>query len=246
MLYRWPRRSPQEYDAFAGLVRDAHGNLYGATQYGGNFHCGGITGCGTIFKFDSAGRLTVLHTFTAGADGAFPRYRMILDAHGNLYGTTVGSNFPLMSATYSKSRRSLAHPFLINPRASGWYRICALRGNPATPAGTLAEVNSRPVLDGYSACECRGTAESARNTTDVAIRVACDRWRSERAALAATLHPARNRAEEDAGAACPELGVDWSGGSSGSRVRCGSGARNNLAPVAGKVQSSCLFDPLQA
>ena len=70
---------------YAGLIRDAAGNLYGTTRYGGNFVCGG--GCGTVFKIDGAGHETVLHSFT-GSDGWVPQGRLVRDAAGNLYGTT--------------------------------------------------------------------------------------------------------------------------------------------------------------
>ena len=40
-----------------------------------------------VFKVSSEGKETVLHSFT-GADGANPRAGLILDAKGNLYGTT--------------------------------------------------------------------------------------------------------------------------------------------------------------
>ena len=71
----------------AGLVRDAAGNVYGTTQFGGA--AGGChgDGCGTVFKLDPSGHETVLHSFTGGADGSVPQ-GLILDAAGNLYGTT--------------------------------------------------------------------------------------------------------------------------------------------------------------
>jgi uncharacterized repeat protein (TIGR03803 family) len=71
-----------------GLIRDAAGNLYGTTQYGGNSSCFG--GCGTVFKLDTAGTETVLYTFTGGTDGANPVASLIRDSAGNLYGTTYG------------------------------------------------------------------------------------------------------------------------------------------------------------
>ena len=93
VLYRWKANSPYEYDPYAGLVRDKQGNLYGATYAGGTFSCDGGTGCGTIFKFDTTkGKLTVLHTFTGGRDGGFPRFRLLLDAGGNLFGTSLGDS----------------------------------------------------------------------------------------------------------------------------------------------------------
>jgi len=69
----------------SGLVRDAQGNLYGTT-YGG-----GASGFGTVFKLDTAGKETVLYSFTGtGGDGAYPSglVRLVRDAQGNLYGTT--------------------------------------------------------------------------------------------------------------------------------------------------------------
>jgi uncharacterized repeat protein (TIGR03803 family) len=70
----------------AVLLRDGAGNLYGTTFAGGGSGCTGI-GCGTVFKLDPAGKETVLHRFTDGADGSAPYAGLILDAAGNLYGT---------------------------------------------------------------------------------------------------------------------------------------------------------------
>lgn len=66
---------------YAGLFRDAAGNLYGTTLRGGTFSDG------TIFKVDSAGAETVLHAFDS-SDGALPHAAVLRDAKGNLYGTT--------------------------------------------------------------------------------------------------------------------------------------------------------------
>jgi uncharacterized repeat protein (TIGR03803 family) len=74
----------------AGLVRDAAGNLYGTTANGGNTKCSAPSGCGVIFKVDSTGKETVLHTFSGHKDGAIPGYgSLIMDAKGNFYGTTT-------------------------------------------------------------------------------------------------------------------------------------------------------------
>jgi uncharacterized repeat protein (TIGR03803 family) len=67
----------------AGLVEDAQGNLYGTTIYGGAF------GYGMVFKLDSTGKETVLHSFAGTArDGMDPAAGLVRDAEGNLYGTT--------------------------------------------------------------------------------------------------------------------------------------------------------------
>lgn len=75
---------------FAGLVMDSAGNLYGTTSSGGHGSCSGGSGCGTVFEINTAGALTVLHTFKGGpSDGAEPFAGLAQDAVGNLYGTTV-------------------------------------------------------------------------------------------------------------------------------------------------------------
>jgi uncharacterized repeat protein (TIGR03803 family) len=71
----------------AGLVRDTVGNLYGTTNEGGALGCFGL-GCGTVFEVTPAGKETVLHAFTGGADGENPVAGLVRDAKGNLYGTT--------------------------------------------------------------------------------------------------------------------------------------------------------------
>lgn len=72
-------------------VLDSSGNIYGATNYGGNTACvnGNGFGCGTVFKLSSTGKEKILHTFLAGTDGAIPTGGLIRDSSGNLYGTTI-------------------------------------------------------------------------------------------------------------------------------------------------------------
>ncbi len=69
---------------FAGLIQDTQGNLYGTTN------TGGASGYGVVFKLDSSGNETVLYSFTGGSDGGNPEAGVIMDAQGNLYGTTNG------------------------------------------------------------------------------------------------------------------------------------------------------------
>ena len=73
--------------SWAGLVFDKLGNLYGTTWEGGGTSCGGL-GCGTVFQLAPDGTETILHIFNS-SDGAAPRGGVILDAKGNLYGTTT-------------------------------------------------------------------------------------------------------------------------------------------------------------
>jgi len=75
-----------------GVVRDGDGNLYGTTYTGGTQgECEGYlgtNGCGVVYKLDTAGEETVLHTF-AGSDGALPSAGLVIDSDGNLYGSTT-------------------------------------------------------------------------------------------------------------------------------------------------------------
>jgi uncharacterized repeat protein (TIGR03803 family) len=70
----------------ATLLLGGNGTLYGTTTTGGGNGCGG-SGCGTVFQVASDGTETVLHAF-GGADGAGPRWGVIQDRQGNIYGTT--------------------------------------------------------------------------------------------------------------------------------------------------------------
>jgi uncharacterized repeat protein (TIGR03803 family) len=71
------------------LVRDAAGNLYGVTSFGGRARmCPIFGGCGVAFKLAPDGTFTLLHAFQGGLDPAYPFGGMIADAAGNLYGAT--------------------------------------------------------------------------------------------------------------------------------------------------------------
>ncbi len=80
-----------------GLVLDAAGNLYGATEYGGAGDCvllGTKAGCGTVFEMSpplqkgGAWTETILYSFQSGNDGYAPLGNLTFDKSGNLYGAT--------------------------------------------------------------------------------------------------------------------------------------------------------------
>jgi uncharacterized repeat protein (TIGR03803 family) len=76
------------WDPLSGpLVLDSAGNIYGTAHLGGNPPACNRVGCGVVFKLDASGHLTLLHTFTGGADGANPWGGLTMDGAGNLYGT---------------------------------------------------------------------------------------------------------------------------------------------------------------
>jgi len=78
---------------FGPLVPDTNGNLYGIARSGGDLACPELpqVGCGTVFRLARNGKLTVLHTFHGGTDGAAPQPGLLLDTvAGKLYGATSG------------------------------------------------------------------------------------------------------------------------------------------------------------
>jgi uncharacterized repeat protein (TIGR03803 family) len=90
------------FEPIGGVIFDSAGNLYGTTKFGGtggpNCQFGG-SGCGTVFELSppsdggTAWTETTLYSFQNGTDGELPETGLILDAKGNLFGTTyLGGN----------------------------------------------------------------------------------------------------------------------------------------------------------
>jgi uncharacterized repeat protein (TIGR03803 family) len=132
----------------ARLLRDPAGNLYGTTIYGGHSRCDG--GCGTVFKLDTTGKETVLHSFTGGAtDGALPEAGLVRDAAGNLYGTTCrggGSD----SGTVFKLDRTGAAETVLHSFTGGADGSCPIAGLLRDATGNLYGTTTR---GGASACD---------------------------------------------------------------------------------------------
>jgi uncharacterized repeat protein (TIGR03803 family) len=57
---------PDGANVLGAVVRDAKGNFYGTTEFGGDF------GNGTVFRIDTSGQVTVLHSFADSPDGLNP------------------------------------------------------------------------------------------------------------------------------------------------------------------------------
>ena len=75
---------------YQGITRDSAGNIYGATWGGGinPYQGNAYSGCGVVYKLDTSGNQTVLHTFTCGPGGGNPVSGVVVDSAGNIYGTT--------------------------------------------------------------------------------------------------------------------------------------------------------------
>lgn len=80
-----------------GLSMDSVGNFYGTTGTGGDAACNNGNGCGTIFKLSPKTGGGFNFSMTAvfnGATGSSPAQGVIVDALGNLYGTTFAGGSP--------------------------------------------------------------------------------------------------------------------------------------------------------
>jgi uncharacterized repeat protein (TIGR03803 family) len=98
----------------AGLIMDSNGNLYSTTDLGG------ANSAGTVFELmppSSAGgdwTESILWSFGSGTDGNGPVAGLIMDANGNLFGTTGGGG-----AFASQSQQG-GTVFELTPNGAGW------------------------------------------------------------------------------------------------------------------------------
>jgi len=90
----------------AGLVMDPAGNLYGTTTGGGPANAG------TVFELSPAGsdwNFSTIYAFAGGGSASGPFSPVLLDAAGNLYGTTA------LDGAYAHGS-----VFKLTPTHSGW------------------------------------------------------------------------------------------------------------------------------
>jgi uncharacterized repeat protein (TIGR03803 family) len=104
----------------AGLVRDAAGNLYGTTEFGGT------KGLGTVFELDSTNHYSVLYSFCPSGtctDGENPKAGLLLDSLGNLYGTASNGGANLFYGAIFKldtsNHETVLHSFCSTTNSSG-------------------------------------------------------------------------------------------------------------------------------
>lgn len=102
-----PNCADGENPLYAGLITDKNGNMYGTT------YNGGANGYGVVYELSPAGNgswtETVLYSFQNTPDGANPINGLVMDASGNLYGTTFAGG-PSGNGTF----------FQLSPSGNSW------------------------------------------------------------------------------------------------------------------------------
>ena len=81
---------------YAGPIQGTDGNLYGSTAGGGANTTDCLSGCGTLYKITTTGKLATLYSFCSQsncADGIGPDGNLVQATNGTFYGTThLGAN----------------------------------------------------------------------------------------------------------------------------------------------------------
>lgn len=212
-LHDFPTTGVDGSSPEASLAMDGSGDLFGTTASGGTGACFG--GCGIVFELsflDGAWRESILHDFPAHGRGENASggtlAGVIVDASGNVYGTTM------------EDGHGLGTVFELSPLGSGkWsYRaIYTFSGEPdgATPASDLTfgpngSLYGTTRQGGVAGCEFGGCGTVFRLTPQ-----AGGRWRHE------TLYAFRGNGDGDA----PDGGVIIGGNGTiyGSTPSGGSG-----------------------
>lgn len=149
----------------SNLVADKAGNLYGTTTEGGNSDsCGPLGGesCGVVFELSpSTGGWTesVLYSFTGGADGGTPYGGLVIDASGNLYGTTYaggasgqGAVFELTPNGDGAWKETVIHSFAGGSDGAFPRAGLILKGNDLAGTTTLGGNSSSCGIFGGETC----------------------------------------------------------------------------------------------
>jgi uncharacterized repeat protein (TIGR03803 family) len=130
------------FDTYSRLVQDSVGNLFGTTKVGGAYGYGSVYEVTNDNNVTNGGShtLTTLASFDGATDGSTPSGGMVMDGHGNLFGTTVGGGVYGHGTVFEIAKGSNTITTLVS---------CDLNSG-ASPEGDLTE-DSNGNLFGISA-----------------------------------------------------------------------------------------------
>jgi len=155
------------FDPTGNLILDASGNLYGMTNQGGS----GAYGNGNVFELKrtkTGGWIKgTLHSFgNVAGDGSNPVGGLIMDAGGNLYGTTsIGG-----STTTCGGGNGCGMVFELSPKAGGMWAEKILHNFSANGIDGYSPYGS---LVADSAGHLYGTTQSGGNSTNCGNGQSC-------------------------------------------------------------------------
>jgi uncharacterized repeat protein (TIGR03803 family) len=207
---------------YSGPVLDGSGKLYGASQVGGT------KGFGTIYELSPASgntwQLSVLYNFGGKPDAAFAYATPILDATGNLYGTTYEGGANGQGTVYKLTKES----------SGAWVEqvLCSFQGG-SDGSEPLAGVILDQAGNLYGATLEGGTA----NVGTAFKLTAANNWKKT------ILHQFLGLSAGD-GANPNTLVFDAKGNLYGTTVGGGKfnpGTIYRLSPVAGKWKETVLY-----
>jgi uncharacterized repeat protein (TIGR03803 family) len=117
------------------LLKDAAGNLYGTTGFGGTHNWG------TVYRLSptSTGGFTetILYSFKGGsADGAYPQGTLVRDSAGNLYGVTQNGGITGAGCGVTLPNPGCGVVFKLHPTTTGGWAETVLHRFTGTDGGT--------------------------------------------------------------------------------------------------------------
>ncbi len=107
-IYHFKELSDGGFPGYGNVIFDQSGNIYGTTFQGGS-DCAGYW-CGTVFKLTPSGNgrwTEIAYAFPGRSYGGNPLSGVVMDASGNLYGTTTNNNYAPVA-------------YELTPSGSGW------------------------------------------------------------------------------------------------------------------------------
>ncbi len=111
VLYSFTGYPDGEYPYIENLAFDQTGDIYGTTYEGGT------NNGGTVFELTPSGggyTESILHNFGSGTDGVSPYSGVVLDAAGNVYGTTANGG------TGGECDMGCGTVYQLMPSTGGW------------------------------------------------------------------------------------------------------------------------------